>query len=311
MCATIRNERGVGVVAALLFVLILASLGMVAVALVVEDMSGASACVDSELALGVAQAGLEFGTAQLLADGTWTGVAAPGKPVGRGSFSVAVTTTDENGTALPSGQKMVRSIGQVGSAVRQVRVLVTPADGAAQVYGRSEGDAVAIPSGEKLTDIANAIDSSSGPNGACAEGNFDSLLPGKGILAGWSASGLTGTVTKVEVFLHGYLESSITDDNVQEKLYYNNTQFGSTCTVTSAELNAHAGSANQGYLYIDVTSARSWTLADFTGDLEVGLECTSVSGSDLRRLYLDAVGFRITTSGGGGGTATAFKEITT
>jgi hypothetical protein len=130
MCAIISNERGVGVVAALLFVLILAALGYVALALAVEDMNGAAACVDSELALGAAQAGLQLGVTKLIADSTWTGAPSPGRPVGRGSFTVTVTTTDENGVPLTGGLKMVRSTGRVGSAVRQVRELVAPGGGA-------------------------------------------------------------------------------------------------------------------------------------------------------------------------------------
>lgn len=313
MCAIIDNERGVGVAAALLFVLILAALGYVSMALVIEDLSGAGACVDSELALGVAQAGLQFGTARLVADAAWTGVALPGKPVGRGAFVVAVTTTDESGAPLPGGQKMVRSTGRVGNAVRQVRQLVTPGGGSSgRVFATSQGNAVSIGPLARFLNIGNVIDDPTGPNNTWSTGTFDPDLFGRGIFAGWTNPGLGGSITDVEVFLYGYVSSALVNDETDLRVYWNGHPVGTTYTLTTAELNTHAGAASADYWYIDVNGARSWNLSDFTGDLELYV-CNDLTGfNDLRFLFLDAVGFRITTTGGGGGgTATAFKEITT
>jgi hypothetical protein len=310
MFATVRNERGVGVAFAILFILVLATLGYLCLALTVEDMHGGAAHVDSELAFGVAQAGLEFGVKKLASSPSWTGLGSPGKPVGRGAFTVTVTSTDENGAALPAGQQMVLSTGTVGTAVRKLRKLVgSGAGGTSTVFATAYGDAVNIPSQKQFIGMAGIHDSSSGPNGVWGHGGFNSSDNESGVFTTWGGTGLSGTVTTVEAALYGYVTASLTNDVVNLTVYYGNAVQGSAFTLTTAELNTHVGAANKGYWYKDVTSARAWTLADFSGDLELYVLANKVTSDDGRDIYLDAVGFRVTASSAGGEVAASFREV--
>jgi hypothetical protein len=310
MFAIIDNERGVSVAAALLFLIILATLGFVALALVVEEMYGAVAHADSEAAFAAAQAGLSFGVKKLSLDSAWAGLPAPGKPVGRGSFTVAVGTTDENGAPLPGGQRMVRSTGRVGAAVRDLRQLVGPGSTTTTtVHGSALGNAVTIQSQKRFLNIANIIDGT-GPNGTWGHGGFNESDNESGIFTGWGAIG-AGTIVTVEAVLYGYVTAAMTNDQTTLRVYFNNVLQGSTFAITTAELNTHVGSGNAGYWYKDVTAARSWAASDFTGDLELYVLNDKVQSDDGPLLYLDYVGLRVTVQGSTGTPVSgSYKEIT-
>ncbi len=310
--SAIRNERGVGVAAAIFFVLILATMGYLALALAIEDLHGAAAHTDSERAFLAAQAGLDLGVRKFVADPAWTGVASPGKPVGGGAFTVTVTTTDDTGAPLTGGQRMIRSTGTVGTAVRSLRRVVSPggAGGSATVFATGAGDAVSIQSQKMFINIANIRDSSSGPNNTWGSGGFNNSDNESGIFTTWGSTGLSGSVLTVEAALYGYVSGALTDDDTDVTVYMNNVAQGGAFRLTETILNTRVGSANKGYWYVDVTSARTWTLTDFAGDLELYVLNNKTGADDGRTLFLDAVGFRVTVSGGGGSVvAGSFKEV--
>jgi hypothetical protein len=118
-------EAGFSVVLAVASILILLLLGLAMVSMVVEDSDLSLGHVRSNQAFYLAHAGVEYGVKKLAANPSWTGLPMPGKPVGAGAFWVAPPdTVDENGAALPSGQKRIVATGIVGDAARAIQVHV-------------------------------------------------------------------------------------------------------------------------------------------------------------------------------------------
>ncbi|HET7497281.1 MAG TPA: hypothetical protein VFM00_03190 [Candidatus Eisenbacteria bacterium] len=118
-------EAGFSVVLAVASILILLLLGLAMVSMVVEDSDLSVGHVRSNQAFYLAHAGVEYGVKKLAANPSWTGLPMPGKPVGAGAFWVAPPdTVDENGAALPPGQKRIVATGIVGDASRAIQVHV-------------------------------------------------------------------------------------------------------------------------------------------------------------------------------------------
>lgn len=118
-------EAGFSVVLAVASILILLLLGLAMVSMVVEDSDLSVGHVRSNQAFYLAHAGVEYGVKKLAANPSWTGLPMPGKPVGAGAFWVAPPdTVDENGAALPPGQKRIVATGIVGDAARAIQVHV-------------------------------------------------------------------------------------------------------------------------------------------------------------------------------------------
>ncbi|KPV54291.1 hypothetical protein SE17_04670, partial [Kouleothrix aurantiaca] len=153
-----------------------------------------------------------------------------------------------------------------------------------------------LPTNQHFTASASAL-GATGPDGTYSHSPYTNS---KDSLAGTSFSIGTqnGTITKVEAVFSIYLSGSVTDDNAVASLFFNNdtTALGTT-PITPAQLNAFAsGTAKQGLLSWDVTSLRSWAWADFAGNLDLQFDATKQGATDGPTLYLDALGFRVTSN---------------
>jgi type II secretory pathway pseudopilin PulG len=312
MCATtasrvLRDERGVGVVAVLLVILILALLGTVMVALTVQEMDAARLHANSEQALSVAAAGLDWAEKKYGADPTWTGLAAPGKPVGRGNFHVTIATTDAEGNPLPSGTRALQVTGSVNGARRIISRLAAQTGGVAMVGATGTGNAYAIASGKLFSSPGNVTDATA-PNGTYGTGDWAG--PDQALWTTFGGATIPNSpITKVEVLIHGYLSQALSNDYGNVRIYYGNARKGPARSLSRAVLNTHVGAANAGTWTVDVTANRAWVAADFAGDLEVNWRCVRKTGNDGALLHVDSVQLRVTTSGSGAVVLGAFQEV--
>lgn len=302
MCAIIkrlRDEQGVGVVAALLVILILALLGTVMVALTVQEMDAGLRHMQSEQALMIAEGGLQYAQNRFAANSAWTGLAEPGRALGRGHFIVVVNTTDADGTTLTGGVKALHVIGIVGTARREVVNRATPsAGGGATVttlYARAQGNALSFSSPQGFTSVANMVDGN-GVNLSYGQGEWQHQQ--QVVVGNWTGASVSGTVSKVELLLYGFVSGSLSNDYATVDFYLNNADAGSTTTLTTATLNTRVSilSILLGPWNVDVTAARSWAAADFAGDLELLLSNVKNAADDGRILYIDAAALKVTTS---------------
>jgi sugar lactone lactonase YvrE len=122
-----RPDAGFSIVLAVASILVLITLGLALVSIVVEDSDLSVNHVRSNQAFYAAHAGVEYAVLKLSANPSWSGLALPGKTVGKGSFWVAPPdAVDENGNPLPAGQLRVVATGIVGDAKRAIEVHVAP-----------------------------------------------------------------------------------------------------------------------------------------------------------------------------------------
>ncbi len=122
-------DAGFSVVLAVFSILILLTLGIAMVSMVVEDSDLSVVHVRENQAFYAAHAGVEYAIVKLQANSAWGGLPSPGKTVGAGSFWIAPPdAVDENGNALPAGQKRIVSNGVVGNTLRQIQVQVAGGD---------------------------------------------------------------------------------------------------------------------------------------------------------------------------------------
>ncbi len=146
------------------------------------------------------------------------------------------------------------------------------------------------------TNPGNAL-GARGPDGSYATSNYANTAD---ILAGtnYTLGVSLGKIARVEALYSLYFGGSpLVDDYMLGKLYFNNdTTPITTINFTQTLLNTFGGgAANQGLLTWDVTSARLWTWADFTGNLDLELDAQKVAGKDNAIANLDAIGFRVTS----------------
>lgn len=301
MCAIaerLRDERGVGVVAVIFVILILSLLGTVMVTLTVEEMSAGLRHVQGEQAIMAAEAGLEYAQKLYAADNTWTGLAEPGRAVGLGHFIVVVNTTDGDGTTVAAGTKVLHAIGIVGGARREIVTRAVTTSGsptATTLYARAEGNALNLGAPNALANPANMLDAD-GTNGTFASGDWANEQQ---ILAtSWQGGAVAGTITKVEVLISGYLTAALSDDYAQVRMYLNNAPSGAAVTISAATLNARVGIGSMVLTpwTVDVTAVRTWTAADFSGDLELWYGNVLSGTDDGMTVNIDAVAFRVTTT---------------
>lgn len=134
-----------------------------------------------------------------------------------------------------------------------------------------------------------------GPDDLFASADFST--GGNQIIAGtgYSLGQQQGNIVSVEARFRIYLDGPLTDDTGAGKLFFNGTQQGSTRSFTTAELNAFTPASNVGFLTWDVTALRAWNWSDFTGDLDLQYGNSKVSSADTPLIYMDAMGFRVTT----------------
>ena len=78
--------------------------------------------ISSAQALFIAESGLEKAIRQRSLSNTYVGEGPVA--MGQGSYTITVFNTDFGGAALPSGQRRLRSVGQVDNATRTVEAIV-------------------------------------------------------------------------------------------------------------------------------------------------------------------------------------------
>lgn len=131
------------------------------------------------------------------------------------------------------------------------------------------------------------------------------------IIVGTNFNGVgVGDITNVTAVFQLYYDIPVTNDHLVGDLYYNgalvtNGQVAFNTPADIAALQALAITNNgPGLFSWDVTSLRDWQWENFTGTLlSLGLEAQKTSNDDGAIVYLDGMGFQITTEGGCGGPA--------
>ena len=147
---------------------------------------------------------------------------------------------------------------------------------------------------------ANAF-GAAGPDGVYA--NTDYSGGSKRLIAGTDHrfGPQSGSIVKVEAIFYAYVDATLTNDDADTELFYNDVSQG-VSQFDQDLLNNHVGVANAGLLVWDVTALRTWDWSEFSGtQLDLVFEASKDSNSDGVDLYLDAMGFRITTDGSCGG----------
>ncbi len=108
-----------------------------------------------------------------------------------------------------------------------------------------------------------------------------------------------GNIITVEAIFQVYVNPALVDDYATFLVLSGTTQLNPTpIAISTAEFNNHVGSANAGLIAKDVTAyapGGSWDWNDFSLDLGLRLDQQKNGGSDSGALYLDALGFRVTT----------------
>jgi len=115
----------------------------------------------------------------------------------------------------------------------------------------------------------------------------------------YSSGNHGGTITKVEVVFQLYVGTTLVDDFATLNVYSGTTALNPTAiNISTADLNGHVGAANVGLLGKDITAyapGGTWDWNDFRYNLGVRLDEQKSGGGDAGILYLDAIGFRVTT----------------
>jgi len=103
----------------------------------------------------------------------------------------------------------------------------------------------------------------------------------------------------VEAVFRIYVYPALSNDYAVGRLYQGASELGNV-TFSTAQINAFTGQANAGYLTWDLSGVTppggSWTWDDFAL-LTLHLEPEKNGGADPSTLYIDAIGFRVITSG--------------
>lgn len=119
-----------------------------------------------------------------------------------------------------------------------------------------------------------------------------------------------GNITKVEAIYSMYVDGSFTDDHLDTNIWHSAAK-SSVTDISVADINAYGPEiGNQGIYAWDVTSLATWSWSDFTGTtLEIGFAMQKTQPTDNAILYIDAMGFRITTDQHCGGADTTIAVL--
>ena len=130
------------------------------------------------------------------------------------------------------------------------------------------------------------VDSPSGPDGVFAYGSnvFESLARFEPEISPGYA------IQKVEAVLQAYVPAPLSHD-FKLKLYVGGSS--KDASVKREFFNANVGPLKAGPIYIDLTSLRTWQWADFENGLELVIDQSALSATEL--VYYDAVGLRVTS----------------
>jgi serine protease AprX len=160
-----------------------------------------------------------------------------------------------------------------------------------------------------FTNNAVMFDSGLGPNGTFGYGSNV-----KGAFGDFTAEVTPEhTITMVEVVLHGYVSAKLGAD--PKITPYVGGQAGATFVLDRHVFDSRVGAANVGTIYLDITTSRAWSWADFDNNLQLMIDQSKLSSK--QKVYHDAIGLRVTSapgagaSGDSGGDASAVATVNT
>ena len=149
------------------------------------------------------------------------------------------------------------------------------------------------------TSPTNAV-GAGGPDGLYANSNFpgNKQLQGDTFdLASQANAGL-GTITQVEAIFFFYLDAPLIDDFLLINTYANNAVVQAD-NLAIPTLNTYGTTiSDAGLLTVDVTAAHAWDWTDFdpAGGASVEIDSVKTGGADGATSFVDALGFRVTSS---------------
>jgi serine protease AprX len=138
----------------------------------------------------------------------------------------------------------------------------------------------------------NMIDSATGPDATYGYGSAS-----RASFTGFSAEKTLGnSITRVEVALVAYVPAILNPSDDPVLSVSVNGTAGTSVTLNHHTFDAFVGQSNTSTFFVDVTNTRTWSWADFDGDLQVSLDQTGFNTAD--NIYYDAVGLRVTSDTG-------------
>ncbi|WP_446011511.1 SdrD B-like domain-containing protein [Candidatus Electrothrix sp.] len=144
---------------------------------------------------------------------------------------------------------------------------------------------------KQFLNIPNAF-GTQGPDGAYASGDYtggnNQFITG----SSFNIDPKSGNIIKVEALAQIYIASALTDDSAMFELYGAGAQ---TSIITTADLNTAVGAGNATLFSWDVTSLKTWDWTVFASASEFGIGLDKTGQADTNTIYLDALGYRITT----------------
>jgi hypothetical protein len=119
-----RSDRGAALVTALLAMLVLSAVGMMITVTVAEDVQIALNHYELASCLYICEAGLNYAITKIRDDSSWPGLPSPGRDLGGGNFTVAVSDSTALGVPLPGGRLRVNVTATHGTTEREIEVIV-------------------------------------------------------------------------------------------------------------------------------------------------------------------------------------------
>ena len=245
----------------------------------------------------IAEAGLEEALVGLSADLNWGQTPVSGTFAG-GSYIVEVINIIDFRPGDPLTEVEINSVATYKNTSKELTVYaqfydIDEGGGEITVWATQEG-----VGDNEWRELANAIDSSSGPNGTYAKHKMGQS--GKNVvnLTGFDVGAQGSPITKVEAVIYLYV-TGLTDDYLRFRWEDENAgENGAYHIVSAVDLNVFDGLPNAGYLYVDVTNdepAAGWNWGYFASgsSFELNIESFNEGSSDRAWFYADAVGFRI------------------
>ena len=144
------------------------------------------------------------------------------------------------------------------------------------------------------------------PDGNLA--NFTGNWNKKAVVKGFDFSGQSGEIEKVELLFQFCLDKNVNNDYLQASIELANGQTlhlpnPAWSKQSSPSLNDYVGAPALGFVMLDVTPYQQWNWSQFNANWKVKLEGFLKGGNDGARLWLDAVGVRVTNKCNGSGSS--------
>lgn len=131
--------------------------------------------------------------------------------------------------------------------------------------------------------------------------NYNGNWKHEAVVKGFNFGPQTGEIEKVELIFQFYIDQPLNNDRLQvevtlengTKVIVPNPMLGSN---TSPNLNDYVGVQNFGSLTLDLTDLQNWEWSAFDPEWKVNVKGVQVGGHDGVKIWLDAVGVRVTTT---------------